>query len=126
MASMQADIVKALESGNQALKKIQAEVSVDYVSKLMDENAELQSEVTEIGQMLSSVQTEDPELFDEYQKLEAQVALDKISEVPNVPNSSLPEGMTQQATEGDTMTNRQEVFTESSESIEESVAVAAE
>jgi len=123
---MQADIVKALESGNQALKKIQAEVSVDYVSKLMDENAELQSEVTEIGQMLSSVQTEDPELFDEYQKLEAQVALDKISEVPNVPNSSLPEGMTQQATEGDTMTNRQEVFTESSESIEESVAVAAE
>lgn len=116
MASMQADVVKALESGNQALKTIQAEISVDYVSRLMDENSDLQSEVSEIGKMLSSVETEDPALFEEYTKLEAQVALDKASELPHV-----PEGMTTVgATEGDTMTNRQEIFSiESSESVAE-------
>ena len=119
MASMQADVVKALESGKQALKTIQAEVSVDYVSRLMDENSDLQSEVSEIRQMLSSVQTEDPGLFEEYQKLEAQVALDKTSVLPIVPSSSKPEGMTTvAATGGHTMTNRVDIFTtESSESV---------
>ena len=49
MASMQAELVKALAAGNEALRRMQSEVSVDYVSQLMDENSELQYDVSEVG-----------------------------------------------------------------------------
>lgn len=125
MVSIQADLVKALESGNQALKTLQAEVSVDYVSQLMDENSELQSQVTEIGRMLSNTQSEDPELFEEYHRLEAQIALDKISEVPNAPSTAMPDVLTSIATDGDNLTNRQEIITSvASDAEDESLALA--
>lgn len=124
MVSMQAELVKALESGNLALKALQAEVSVDYVAQLMDENSELQSQVSEVGRMLSSVQSEDPDLYDEYQRLEAEVALEKISEVPNAPSTIIPEILTSIATDADNVTNRQEVVTSiASETDNEPVAL---
>jgi hypothetical protein len=110
MASMQAELVKALEAGTKALKTIQAEISVDYVAQLMDENSELQSEVTEIGKMLASVQSDDPDVFEEFKKLEAIVALDRISEVPNVPATELSEMIQNAAPEMETITKGREVL----------------
>lgn len=126
MVSMQAELVKALASGNQALKTLQAEVSVDYVAQLMDENSELQSQVTEIGRMLSNTQSEDPDLFEEYQRLEAQVALDKISEVPNAPSTAMPEVLTSIATEADNLTSRQEIVTSVASDVDDEPVALAE
>lgn len=121
VAAMQADLVKALESGNKALKTIQNELSFDYVSQLMEENSELQSQVTEIGEMLASAQSEDASVFEDYKRLEAQVALDRISEVPNAPSSSI-----RVTTDGDNLTNRQDILTsESGDSEREAVALAS-
>ena len=93
MASMQAELVKALAAGNEALRRMQSEVSVDYVSQLMDENSELQYDVSEVGRMLSEAQSEDPDVFAEYEKLEAEIALDIASALPAVPSAVLPEGV---------------------------------
>ena len=93
MASMQAELVKALAAGNEALRRMQSEVSVDYVSQLMDENSELQYDVSEVGRMLSQAQSEDPDVFAEYEKLEAEIALDIASALPAVPSAVLPEGV---------------------------------
>ena len=81
------------------MKSIQSEVSVGYVEQLLDENSELQSQVTDISDLLSGVKAEDPDLFDEYERLEAEVALDKTSAMPNVPSSTLPEVLTSVASE---------------------------
>jgi F420-dependent methylenetetrahydromethanopterin dehydrogenase len=94
MASMQAEVVKALAQGNTALKRMQSEVSADYVSQLMEENSELQYDVAEVGRMLSQTQSEDPDVFAEYERLEAMVALDIASAVPSVPAAALPEQTT--------------------------------
>jgi phage-related tail protein len=123
VASMQLEVVKALESGNQALKAMQSETSVDYVAQLLDENSELQAQVTEIGQMLSATESEDPDLYQEYQKLEALVALDKASELPHVPSSSVPEALT--SIDADNLTTRQDVMTSLASETDETPMEAA-
>lgn len=45
MAKVSADVIKAMETGNNAMKKIQAECSTDYAQKVMDEAADGQQYV---------------------------------------------------------------------------------
>ena len=89
MASMQAELVKALEAGNSALKTIQAEISVNYVESLLDEASVLQSSVTDVSAALTGVRVEDPDVFEEYERLEAEIALDKAEMLPKVPVAAL-------------------------------------
>lgn len=90
MTSMQAELVKALEAGNSALKSIQAEISVNYVESLLDEASDLQSSVADVSAALTGVRAEDPDVFEEYERLEAEIALDKAEKLPQVPVPALP------------------------------------
>ena len=90
MATIQAEVVKALEAGNLALKSLQSAVSVELAARVIDENNELQGEVREISEMLASA--DDPSLVTEFARIEAQVAADLLMSVPSPPQEriSLP------------------------------------
>jgi charged multivesicular body protein 6 len=90
VASLQIEVVKAIQAGTIALKAIQSEISVDFVQRLVDENSDLRAEVSEIGQMLSGVEGSDPEVYEELCKLENEISLEKQALLPTVP-SSVPE-----------------------------------
>ena len=80
MASVHNDVVKALAAGKCALASIQSEIDVDYVSKLLEDNAELTSQVDDVTSLLANVKVDDEELFEEYKSLEAQVALQRVAQ----------------------------------------------
>ena len=84
---MQAEVVKAIESGTMALRKMQEEVNLQYVEKLMDSNSELQGEVQDISEMLSGTQKDDRDVYDEYARLEELVASEKLASIAPVPQS---------------------------------------
>jgi len=89
MAVVQAEVVKAIETGTEALRKMQEEVNLQYVEKLMDSNAELQDEVRDIGEMLAGVQRDEKDVYDEYARLEELVAQEKSASIPVVPQTSV-------------------------------------
>ena len=81
--------MKAIETGTEALRKMQEEVNLQYVEKLMDSNAELQDEVRDIGEMLAGVQRDEKDVYDEYARLEELVAREKSASIPAVPQTSV-------------------------------------
>ena len=87
MAAIQSEVVKAIEVGTQALRKMQEEISLQYVEKLMDTNAELQNEVRDIQEMLAGTERDQKDVFDEYQRLEDIVASEKFQSIPIVPET---------------------------------------
>ena len=87
MAVVQAEVVKAIETGTVALRKMQDEVNLQYVEKLMDANAELQGEVHDISEMLAGVQKDDKDVYDEYARLEELIASEKVAAIPLVPET---------------------------------------
>lgn len=89
MAAVQNDVVRALESGKLALSALQAEVSAEYVEKLLTETADLSENVGEINALLANAQREDESLFAEYKILEDQVFQEKIQAMPNVPKQQI-------------------------------------
>ena len=89
VASIQAEVLKALEAGNRALKSLQSVVSVDVVSRIAEESSELHGEVKEIGELLAVASAQDPDLVAEFERMEAAVA--KESQFPQVPNYPLQE-----------------------------------
>lgn len=89
MAVVQAEVVKAIETGTEALRKMQEEVNLQYVEKLMDSNAELQDEVRDIGEMLAGVQRDEKDVYDEYARLEELVAREKSASIHAVPQTSV-------------------------------------
>ena len=91
MAVVQTEVVKAIETGTTALRKIQEEVNLNFVEKLMDSNAELQGEVQDISEMLAGVQKDDKEVYDEYARLEGLVASEKLSSIAPVPQQPVTE-----------------------------------
>ena len=91
MASIQNDVVRALETGKSALASIQSELSLNYVEKLLEENAELSTEVKEVSSLLAGIKEDDEPLYEEYLKLEARVVQEKADALPNVPHEALPE-----------------------------------
>ena len=87
MATIQAEVVKALEAGNLALKSLQSAVSVELAARVIDENNELQGEVREISEMLAGA--DDPSLVTEFARIEAQVAADLLMSVPSPPREKI-------------------------------------
>ena len=91
MAVVQTEVVKAIETGTTALRKMQEEVNLHYVEKLMDSNFELQGEVQDISEMLAGVQKDDKEVYDEYARLEELVASEELSSIAPVPQQPVTE-----------------------------------
>jgi len=89
MQRVQADVVKALSSGVGAMKILQKECSSDYVAQLMDENADQQAMVEEIGQLLGAAGINDVDVDADYAAIEAalelEAAADTIEKMPVAP-----------------------------------------
>ena len=100
VASLQIQVVKALESGTLALKALQSEVSTDYVAELIDQNSALRADLGEVNDLLNNLQSSDPEVYEEFRKLEDEIAAQKELLLPAVPKSSLlPVGTTRASNE---------------------------
>lgn len=84
LASKQKSVFESLKAGNNAVKAIQSEISLDDVQKLMDDTAEAkayQDEISEIlGEKLSAEDEE--EVLAEFAQLESQMLTDDLPEVP--------------------------------------------
>ena len=91
MASVQAEVLKALEAGNSALRSLQSAVSLESVSRLVNENEDLQAEVREISEMLTMAGSEDPSLVAEFERIEAAVAAELADTLPPAPENVLSE-----------------------------------
>lgn len=89
IASMQKDVVAAIEKGTSALKLIQGDMSVDYVERLLEENAELTDAVREVSALLGSSTTAESAVLDELSRLEDLVALEKSSAIAAPPIAPL-------------------------------------
>jgi len=85
IAAIQSEVVKAIERGTIALKQMQQEISLGYVEKLMDTNSSLQEEVRDIADMLAGTNPEDSDIIEEFNRLEEQIMVEKLSTVPIVP-----------------------------------------
>jgi len=82
-AQVQAQVVAALKTGVDTLKKIQREIGgVDYVQKLMDEHADLAEMQQEINQELAGagVASDDAEFAAELARLEAEHAASVLAQ----------------------------------------------
>jgi hypothetical protein len=89
IASMQKDVVAAIEKGTSALKIIQGDMSVDYVERLLEENAELTDAVREVSALLGSSTTDESAVLDELSRLEDLVALEGSSAIAAAPIAPL-------------------------------------
>ncbi|KAJ1971051.1 Vacuolar protein sorting-associated protein 20 [Dimargaris xerosporica] len=86
-ALVECDVFKGLAQGNEVLKELHKEMSLDAVEKLMDETAEGIAYQNEIEEMLSGKTSDqdEAEIEQELDKLLQQQALDQVPAVPNHP-----------------------------------------
>ncbi|KAL0212348.1 hypothetical protein RCL1_005974 [Eukaryota sp. TZLM3-RCL] len=119
---IQAQIMQRLAEGNDLLREIEKEMSVEKVQMIMDESREHIERVEEINQILgtsltdedlSSIENEFNELIDEY-------VTTKILEIPQVP-TTVPEIETQEIEEE----NVEETEEEEQQVVEKRKAVLA-
>ncbi|KAF8819520.1 putative Charged multivesicular body protein 6-A [Cardiosporidium cionae] len=86
-AVVQQSVVEALEEGSAALRKIQKELSVDYVSELVGDAIEAKAHFEEINTLLmeAGVSADDPDVISQFEKLAADEAQEVISALPDIP-----------------------------------------
>ncbi len=90
IASLQNEVVAVLETGTLALKVLQKEISIDYVERLLQENADATDAVKEVGELLASAgeTTVDGNLLQsELKRLEEEVAFEKSDAMANAPTA---------------------------------------
>ncbi|KAK9457930.1 Snf7-domain-containing protein [Dipodascopsis uninucleata] len=88
-ALVEKDILFGLQKGNEVLKEINREMSMDKVEKLLDETADGIAYQNEIGEMLAGSVTnaEEDEIEEEFLTMEREELAKRI---PSVPQQELP------------------------------------
>lgn len=86
MASLQNDVIRALEAGKCALASIQSEIAVDYVEQLLDENSQLSSQVQQVNSLMD-VHVDD-DILEEYNQIQDQIQQKRIAVIPSVPENA--------------------------------------
>lgn len=94
------DVIHGLEMGNNVLKEINKELSIDKVDRIMDETAEGVAYQQELSDRLSEVLTtgEEREVDEELLQLQKELGMieeepqTKIPEMPSVPENDIKHG----------------------------------
>jgi len=82
-AQMNQNIVQAMKQGNEFLKQLNEQLTIEDAEKLMEETAEGIEYQQEIGRILAQQGIENEDVLEEFEQLDAQ-------EIPEVPNKPLP------------------------------------
>lgn len=92
MGKQQNQVFNVLKAGNDTMKQLQKEVTVDDVRKLMEDTADAKAYQDEISAMLSENLThEDADAVEtEFEALEAEVLSQEVAKLPAAP--AVPEG----------------------------------
>ncbi|KAJ3021076.1 Vacuolar protein sorting-associated protein 20 [Thoreauomyces humboldtii] len=96
-ALVEQDVMKGLEQGNEILKQIHQEMSLDSVQKLMDDTADgiaYQAEIDELISGSMSAEDED-EIMAQLDVLEQEELAAKLPAVPETPAAKIPEADTE-------------------------------
>lgn len=89
--SVTADIVKAMETGKNALNTITQSVDVDKIENLQDDIREQMQQSEEIDQVLGApIGMDDMDLEDELAELEADGIEEELDALPSVPAAAKP------------------------------------
>ncbi|KAK1323361.1 hypothetical protein QJS10_CPA02g01579 [Acorus calamus] len=101
LASKQKAVFESLKAGNNAIKAIQSEISLDDVQKLMDDTVEAKAYQDEINAVLGErLSAEDEEeVLAEFENLETEIMLQALPEVPTQEETPVAEQLVQEPVE---------------------------
>lgn len=86
------DVLYGLSQGNEVLKKLNSEMSVEKIDKVLDDLEDERLKVDEVSDMLGSglSNLEETEVDEELERLEQEVLGKKVAEQPAKPEQAVP------------------------------------